>query len=475
MNKLRFRVTGDSGAWNYFTGPDSDWDTTWQAGAGVCGYQSSQTITTNILANIPANSYQVFEIPVFAGRAEANGTAVVDEIYVKINKVRLLQTADNDATVRDWAIIRDFDTRDCSSGNHFCFTGAEITAMGGPTFPGYNNALTKGIAKNDPRVRRFTFWDPPGAGTAKIQPWTPVGPTDGFASTIPNVNGAENSTVDYQVGTGLASVPNDPNPSNMTDIGVTNHPSFYMKTTGSNLPYESVGELGYIHTGLQWRTLRLQPRPASEATANLIPDWAVLDIFSVTNASVQGKININGVVTNLYSGDVNWQHRIEPIRAVTTAIAPPFGPATGASGADATATNIYFQTWAPGSTWGADRSTAPNRFTPLFYNMIGELCEIDLVSTNYAGATNDAMREARIRTFANLVTVRSEQFTVHAVGQAIQDVNSNGAYDPGTDLILGESKIRTVVTRIQGAGSDGQWGTSDDTVEYRCLEYKYLN
>lgn len=466
LDKLVFRVTGYGN--DYYTGYNSGWVWTGTPNWATMHFQRSQT--NNITTAIPANSYQVFALPVWVGLNEANVNAWVDQVYVRIAKVRLLGTANNDASIRDWAITPDFDTRDCAGGNHFCFTSGAagsdpIRYVADGSEPALNNAHMQGIAKNDPRVRRFTAWTPPGSGNQL--PWSPVG----YDVANPMTIGTQNSIVDFQCGTGLTGVPNDPNPSDITGIGVANHPSFYMKATTSDVEYESPGELGYIHTGLQWRTLRLQPRPPAEASANHIPDWAVLDIFSVTNGPVRGRININGVVTNLYSGNVNWRDRILPIRAAIPGNWHTFGAGPNTD-ADRVATNIYNQVWAAHSTWGTARTNAPNNFTPGYYNMIGELCEIDRVATNYAGATNDFLREARIRSFANLFTVRSDQFTIWAVGQAIQDVNGNGVFDPGTDLILGETKVQAVVERFDAA--DGQFGVGADTVAYRLVYFRYL-
>ncbi|MDW8344756.1 MAG: hypothetical protein RMM51_09735 [Verrucomicrobiae bacterium] len=469
LDKLVFRVTGYGN--DYYTGYNPGWVWNGTPNWATMHFQRSQTNTLSTA--IPPNSYQVVALPVWVGLNEGNVNAWVDQVYVRIAKVRLLGTAGNNNSIRDWAITPDFDTRNCSGGNHFCFLDTDGQAGNAPIVyvadgsqPGSDNNQVQGIAKNDPRVRRFTAWTPPGSGNQL--PWSPVGyDIGGSPATI----GAQNSIVNFQCGTGLPGVPNDPDPTSMTGIGVTNHPSFYMKATTSDVLYESPGELGYIHTGLQWRTLRLQPRPSAEASANHIPDWAVLDIFSTTNGPVRGRININGVVTNLYTGNPNWRDRILPIRAAIPPNWHTFGAGPNTD-ADRVATNIYNQVWASASTWGSARTNAPNYFTPGFYNMIGELCEIDRVATNFSGATNDFLREARIRSFANLFTVRSDQFTIWAVGQAIQDVNNNGVFDAGTDLILGETRAQAVVERFDGA--DGQFGVGTDTPAYRLVYFRYL-
>jgi hypothetical protein len=479
MDKLRFRVSGDGGAWNYVTGPDTGWSTAWQSGLCV-PYQSAQEITYNITNNIPANSYTNFILEAYAGREEGNGTALVDEVSVHINKVRLLQTADDDTTIRDWAIRPDFDTRSCSSATagagHFCFDSAHI--QNSSSFPGYNNSLTQGIAKNDPRVRRFTTWSPPGDGVPTVEPWTPVGYGDSYAATLPDSTGAENSVVNFLCGTGLPNVTNDPPTTSagvVVSVPVVVNPSFVIKTDLVDTNYESSGELGYIHTGLQWRTLLLQPRPAAESTANLIPDWAVLDIFSVTNMPIRGRININAAITNFYTGNANWKLRTEPLTGLMTAVKT--GNNLGfTTDQPLIAANIYTMAWAASSSWPATRTNPPCNFTPGLYNFVGELCEIAKVSTNWnpnTHWTNDAVREGRIRSFANWVTVRSEQFTIWSVGQAIKDVDEDGIFTPGKDKILAEAKAETVVQRLQNLNGTPN-DPSDDTVQYKVIHFGYM-
>jgi hypothetical protein len=469
MDKLMYRVADSGGAWEYNCGRDTGWVENCNPG-NTPTYASNQEVTYDITANIPANSSTVYEIPVWVGNPESAGTnAVIDRVWARVNRVRLLQSQNQPTTIRDWADTKDFDTRNggVPGGDHFVFTN-NIQSVGatGP-FPGYNDNNTLGIAKNDPRVRRFSNWNPPGDGTAKIQPWTPVGFNNTFPTTLPNNAGAQNSVVDMTVGTGIANLPNDILPSGAglpAGTNVLTSPSFYMKTSSANLPYESVGELGYIHTGLQWRTLRLQPWPVQESNADYIPDWAVLDIFSVTNAPIP-RININGIVTNLSTATT--PPRVLPLAAPLTGItaANAMGQSTDQL---RIATNIYFMTWSHTNTasWAAKRSSGPRNFTPGVFNMIGELCEVDLISTNGGPSTawtNDFVRENRIRSFANLVTTRSDTFTIWGIGQAIQDINSNGTFDTG-DLITAEAKVQCVVQRYEDNGQ----------VKFRTLYFRYL-
>lgn len=437
------------------------------------GWQKSIEVA---ISDVPAHSYSLIITNfTFDGsdesHAETETNAVIDLAEVRIDKIRLLQTgfltdttADPNRSIRDWASWLDFSAyaqdgilgTSPNPSNHFTFVGTNKVAQTSSQ-PSSLSTLIQGLAKNDPRVRRFVQWEAP------LPAWYRVGDISQTDTVLISTNmtlGTKNTgspgVVNYQSGTGLTGVPNDPDPSPLPS-DPANHPSFYMKNAGaSDTPYESLGELGYVHTGLQWRTIMLQPQPATEATANLIPDWVMLDTFTVTNEP--GRININAAVSNLT--EVAFGKRITPLAAVLPNAAQMTTWGFGDSADEwVIATNIYNMTWTPSSTWGTSRTTAPFSFLPAVYNMVGELCEVDKLADNFAGATNDAMREARIRSIANLVTTRSNTFTIWAVGQAVAP-NS----DPTNPQVVAEAKVQAVVERYEEAG----------TVKFRTLYFRYL-
>ena len=89
-----------------------------------------------------------------------------------------------------------------------------------------------------------------------------------------------------------------------------------------------------------------------------------------------------------------------------------------------------------------------------------------LLDTNIVIAflRNDpSVREQLVRSLANLITVRSDRFTVWVIAQAIQDVNNNGVFDPGLDVIAAETKVQAVVERYVEAGQ----------VKFRTLYFRY--
>lgn len=196
---------------------------------------------------------------------------------------------------------------------------------------------------------------------------------------------------------------------------------------------DSLGELGYIHTGLPWRTLNLGPQPAAERTAGWMPDWLVLDMFAVTNGPVPGRININDQI--IHGGGVSASASPQRQTALTALLS---GTPIAAA-----ATNIQSRTWATGGYRTPIRpGWAP--FGTNCFTMIGQICEVNGVAA--AGATKSE-REAGIRAIANLITTRSDTFTVWIWGQSIWDINRNGTFDAGTDQILSEARLQAVVQR----------------------------
>jgi hypothetical protein len=89
----------------------------------------------------------------------------------------------------------------------------------------------------------------------------------------------------------------------------------------------------------------------------------------------------------------------------------------------------------------------PTTSDPVF-DTIGELCEIPSLAT---GAT-EADKEVAIRRIANLITVRSNTFTIWVMAQSIKEPNiigQNFGKFEANDLITGEVKAQAVVERYE--------------------------
>jgi hypothetical protein len=255
----------------------------------------------------------------------------------------------------------------------------------------------------------------------------------------------------------------------------TPYPALFSGTYGSdnlNLPpdvskvvirgaaMQSIGELGYIHRPEPWNHLTLQPLPAADA--GKIPDWAMLDLFTVGSAT-KGRININSYINPGATGPT--QPRLVPLKALLNSV--------GLSGS---ATTVYDDSNAsrldPINNPSGDDPFGMKDLTsnlPVF-DTIGEVCEIPALA---AGA-DEAAKEAAIRRIANLITVRSNTFKIWVIAQSIKDrtdVGTVGTYDPpdpltgaARDLITGEVRAQAVVERYEQGGQ----------VKFRILYFRYL-
>jgi hypothetical protein len=260
----------------------------------------------------------------------------------------------------------------------------------------------------------------------------------------------------------VANVAND----NVT-IGIASifdHPSFAPNANNSILPiWLSAFDLSKIHTGLQWRTLQLRSQDAAEAVAGHAPDWAVLEVFAISNnpAPVQVKLNVNSIpypaatagvsvsdlanqgmtrapaVASLLAGNTN------PTAATSASVVAggtdyPLGipasavfPVTGVYSFRAVATNIASLAFT--NTWANRRSSA-SVFPTNALSMVSEVLEINNVS-NFS--PDDSANEGRARGFFDALAVSSDVFTVYVVGYAM-DKNTN---------VVAESSMRAQVAR----------------------------
>lgn len=203
---------------------------------------------------------------------------------------------------------------------------------------------------------------------------------------------------------------------------------------------ESVAELGFVHTGVEcstngvpFRTVRLQPQKNLQ-----VPDWALLDLFctpyktSTTSTSVPyylrdadtgrgGLINLNAFRKNALvpfldaSGTSLAQRKNGFLAAVTDAYKDNTATQQiNSAQADTLQASVSEFTKSSGSNAGRDYG-----FDKLFLSR-GELAEMSSVSDT--GEESEAL----MRGVIDLMEVRSNAYTVHAVGQAIiQASNQN--------------------------------------------------
>ena len=285
---------------------------------------------------------------------------------------------------------------------------------------------------NDPRVKPVSNnWTPSGGGA--VQGTATLG--------APNTGAGG---LNYTVTTG--GIQSDGDPSCHIISGSRDRGVMYP------------GELSYIHTGVPWRTLWLQPQPAGEVGTK-IPDWAVLDLFSATDATnVIGRLNINSITTNS-NPTVD---RLRPLDALVTTL-----PVVGTTYNSATAAgNIYRYALPPVSSF----NVPPPSFCPYSYTMVGEVANTKGLSDTITTPGSKSDREIPVRGIANIITTRSDTFTIWAIAQTIKKIDRANltTFTTGKDLITGEAKVQAIVQRYV----DNSTGTPQ--VRFRTLYYRYL-
>ncbi|HSJ03925.1 MAG TPA: hypothetical protein VK956_15790 [Verrucomicrobium sp.] len=231
---------------------------------------------------------------------------------------------------------------------------------------------------------------------------------------------------------------------------------------------DSVGELGYIHTGMEsgagagvpLRTLRLQP---NEDALTMVPDWAFMDLFTVPvdvparargmfaphATSTAGRINVNAMVQP-YGDPLQVGAPLErsrPLIALLMGVAAPIpsnpGETVSLARAKTIAKNLYNRTLASkGKKYGyADAYDSP-----------GEIVEIAGVSDG--GEESEAV----MRGIANLISTRSSVFTVFTVGQTLKQTR-NGAL-----AVTAEIRQQTMLERYADPSDTGK-------TRFRRIEY----
>lgn len=211
-----------------------------------------------------------FQWPVGAP-VTTNSPPKITSVVVSLPKIRQTMNCSGNKGIIDWY----------PGTNNWTFTlqpGAIATdPLIAADFWSASNPARVSMAKNDPRVH---VWYGPYIGgnvTIRID-----GGSTGLNTPAVNFTGGDNES--YHASYAL----NAARPEYRSN--------FVIAEGGMN----SLGELGFIHTGKPWRSLSLQyyGAQADEAgemgsSVSAIPDWALLDLFSVNTPPIYGRVNIN--------------------------------------------------------------------------------------------------------------------------------------------------------------------------------------
>lgn len=439
------------------------------ASASVSGATGEQLRQLN--ASINANSFGLmsqlspagtaqyqFSVPGIAGA----GAPVVTNVSVRLDYVVLRRSLVIADDILDWMYgPKDFDTT-FPAPAYMSFAnsnplGARIVpaaalSLTDPAAAGYKPLV---LGKSDPRTR--TWAGVPGVGdlppaspaTAFAENWGAFGPADCAPLADDNISTGYNSRLSPVFHRLLANARTAPTGTpSQRFLAWVNAGGQVVGDIIAERPMISVGEIGYLHTGYPWRTVRfasVYPQTTNVAAnafadqqlnapwtgigdpnfgsgtndlrgveTNALPDWVMLDIFTIgSNTTVAGRLNINGRFTDPAT---NLPARTPPLAAL-------FLNTSGTHDLTISrllASNVLSRLLVPGS---------PYTSHPAFLTR-GELCEVRHLGW-FSEETNPAPSQRRqlLRRVADLITTRSHAFTIWARGQSIWDRDRDGRYD----------------------------------------------
>ncbi|MGD0650812.1 MAG: hypothetical protein ABSA97_06695 [Verrucomicrobiia bacterium] len=464
------------------------------------GLLGASAVATTFVGGYPPPTYMttINGIP-------GNGVPVLSQVTVRLRHVTLFKSA-NAADIVDWMAQMDFDK---SFPLGMVFPTTTLWAFfepyvpnTSPDFLGTTAAFTAiGLFKQDIRTRTF-----PGYGLSTN--WFVVRSMD----VKPTAMQKYSSRISPEVYRLLADI-------RSIEPGFASPSQHFPIDQIKESPISNIGELSYIHTGYPWRTIRLRSVYPETSTASpysyadnrlgspynagvgdpntgletvelhALPDWIMLDMFKTGNvATVTGRININ----EQFTGPANTlTPRFVPLAALldyteqrlSTDTTLPILYATNLlSGVPATygqglASNIATRVLVPAGGAPNPYAALPAYFTP------GQICEVENMGyfSDSTGAAaiydynpSKTRRQQIIRRISNLITTRSNLFTIWAVAQSIKKVNTNpataGVFVPGTDLITGEVRVQAIVERYEDPNF---LPTDPHRVKFRTLYYRY--
>lgn len=337
--------------------------------------------------------------------------------FPKIKAVKLRREA-TDQTIQDWAISFDFT----NNGTDINFSTNQVSQGAFGSSP----TNSRGIAKNDPRVRTFPSWISPTP--TELGAWSPVGGTNANPLTL----GSFNTNIVTFIGhAGKINIGKDPGAGT---TNISDHPSFKetVNLTTNFSPYTTILQLGFVHTGLQWRTLQMRAQDPIEGTN--IPDWALLEAFYVSNNVIIPKININSVqqqanTNSTISMSISNQAitNILRVRSLASLLTNAGTPTVINFDASSKITNTNVLMIASNilqlkfnTNWISKRSGHGFSSSNTFYS-IGEVLEISNVSDF---SPSDYINEGRAAAFMDAITIASDTFMIYSYGEAV-DASTN--------------------------------------------------
>jgi len=326
------------------------------------------------------------------------------------------------------------------SGGYTDFT----PAISGPPL----TSSARGFSRTDPRARIFPSWA--NAGFSAMAAYTNQTPTWGAANPLPTAGGVlpGGLTIDAPATPVIWMLSNSLINTN------PNVPSWTLRASSlATAGFTSVSQLGRIHTGLPWRTLRLGSQSDSSGSGDADPpDWLLMDLFTAsTNPTAAApRLNPNTRISH-GGGTTNRPTMVPALLASLTNTGSWLDPADRWTSGDwQAATNSLSQStipWIASSPWVSRRTAAGLPNNAFFFT--GELMEVEGIGNV---GTSDNKREAAAAALGDMVNPRSDTFCVWSVGQGLA-VNTN--VSPLRSNVMGEVYRQTVFQRVPQFGPTG--------------------
>lgn len=471
IDKASFRLfyPNDPGAANDWRGPDGsirsaaaphndlDFDNPWGAAQQVTSWNldPANGVRTLALPEIGPNATGEVSVSFEMSFQDTNPLVQISESYIIIDQVKLLAEEGNAQSVRDWC-----------SGNDF-FNALSEGPQGPAQFAISNllsqPALSQPSSPFGARGPLPTTGPPPPEKLVRLDPRLKPALTN---SAIYQQNPPRRAW-DYvpfpSPAPGPANFAGDPIPPDPGDaqsvIYNTNLPPIL---STSDSAYAMAADLGKVFTGFPWRTLRMQPQPALESSAGLIPDWVLLDavsfgdgtralnsanpnsqIISLTapvtrrTAAIRSQLD---VLTNA-AASLSLRSVAHPVLLGPVISTLPFSEEAAlnfsrivrgdASFLAQIASNVQRPdlppSWSANSTWPARRAALGFPANALL--LPSEMAEIrgmaDFLASTGAAVNSNKFNEYRLNTLFPGAGSRSRFFRVYALGEALEGRAAN--------------------------------------------------
>lgn len=227
--------------------------------------------------------------------------------------------------------------------------------------------------------------------------------------------------------------------------------NFYVKSPardGSDPKMDSAGEMGYLHTGIPWETLRLYVTDSEANTAT--PKSRDREILGYVHSGTFANANYTSVPTHpgqtnppkpipLLSGTLSLNINKEPtlhslLLGASALVDSDATARANGSANDPDVTNLAKGLSANAAAAAADASK--------WFSLPGDFLSLQAVRTVTNGQTKDFDREILARRTANVSATQSTRFTVYSVGEA-RDKIGTGMVTTSTVNLRAEVELQT--------------------------------